>query len=288
MTTRLGRRVLNRTLLERQLLLRRHPIGIGEALEHLVGMQAQAPLAPYVGLWDRVAGFNAGDLSGLLANRRIVRTHVMRVTIHLVTAQDCRMLRTVLQPMIARSLGATDFARNLVGVDMEALVAAARSLMAEQALTRPELGRALSERWPDRDPGSLATAATYLVPAVQVPPRGLWKTTGPVAWSTIDSWLGAEPDLPTVTPEDLVLRYLGGYGPASLADMRTWSRTGGAGRSRRSHPSPPSVLPGRTRPGTPRWLRRHHLRRRHSGSPQVSAGIRQRPAVSRRSFPDQS
>jgi hypothetical protein len=65
------------------------------------------------------------------------------------------------------------------------------------------------------------------VPAVQTPPRGLWKTTGPVAWIAIDSWLGAEPDLPTVTPEDLVLRYLGGYGPASLADMRTWSRMAG-------------------------------------------------------------
>jgi Winged helix DNA-binding domain len=218
---------LNRTLLERQLLLRRHRIGIPEAMEHLVGLQAQAPLAPYVGLWDRVAGFNAEDLSDLLTSRQAVRSHLMRVTIHLVTAPDCRVLRPLMQSMIARSLEATDFARDLVGVDRDALAAAAHGFMAERALTRPELGRLLAATWPDRDPGSLATAATYLVPAVQVPPRGLWKSTGPVAWATVDSWLDREGDVSPVTPEELMLRYLAAYGPASVADMRTWSRLPG-------------------------------------------------------------
>ena len=270
------------------MLLRRHRVAIGEAIEHLVGMQAQAPLAPYVGLWDRVDDFNAGDLSELLASRRAVRTHVMRVTIHLVTARDCRLLRPLMQPMIVRSLAATDFARDLVGVDMEALAVAAHDLMAEQALTRRELGRLLAERWPDRDPGSLATAATYLVPAVQVPPRGLWKTNGPVAWSTIDSWIGAAPDIPAATPEDVVLRYLGGYGPASLADMRTWSRLPGL-----------AEVVDRIRPRL-RAYRNDQGQELLDGPegticdadtpapPEVSTRIRQRPALSRRSFPDQS
>jgi hypothetical protein len=214
-------RALNRATLARQLLLERASgMTAYAALEHLVGMQAQAPHAPYVGLWSRLDGFRAQELSELITSRCAVRAPLMRATLHLVSAPDCLRLRPVVQPVLERGFAGAPF--DISGVETEALLDAGRSLLAERPSTRVELGAALAKAWPSADPASLAHAITYLVPLVQVPPRGVWGAGGAARWTTVEAWLGERLGSGS-PPEEVVLRYLAGFGPATVRDMQTWS-----------------------------------------------------------------
>jgi hypothetical protein len=221
--TTLSARALNRALLARQHLLARADRPAADTIEHLVGLQAQAPLAPYVGLWSRLQEFDPAELARALAERRAVRITLMRATIHLVTARDALHLRAVTQRVPEGVFSTTQSRRDLEGVDLDDLLQRARALVEERPRTRAELSALLAEHWPDREPSSLAYAFSFLVPLVHVPPRGLWGTTGPVALTTLDSWLG-EPLPGTTDPDDAVLRYLAAFGPASVADIAKWSR----------------------------------------------------------------
>lgn len=186
-------------------------------------MQAQAPLAPYVGLWSRLEGFHPAALSERIADRRAVRAMAMlRGTIHLFTASDSLALRPVLQPVLERAFRGSPFGRHVAGMDMERLMAAGRELLDAQPRTIAELATLLGEQWPDRDAVSLSYAIRYLVPLVQVPPRGQWGATGPARLAVTETWLGRPLD-PTAVPDALVIRYLTAYGPATVADIATWS-----------------------------------------------------------------
>jgi hypothetical protein len=219
----LGLRALNRATLERQMLLRRQTLPALEAIEHLVGMQAQAPNPPYVGLWTRLENFHPDELARLILERRAVRVALMRNTVHLVSARDCLALRPLVQPVIDRGLYANRAHREgLEGVDIEALAAAGRALIEERPRTAKELGVLLRERWPGRDPASLARAVRHLVPLVQVPPRGVWGKSRPAAHTTAEAWLGRSLDSdPSL--EEMVVRYLGAFGPATVKDVQMWS-----------------------------------------------------------------
>src|SRR5215212_2270968 len=147
----LGPRELNRATLERQMLLRRRKLSALEAIEHLVGMQAQAPAPPYVGLWTRLEDFHPDDVACLILERRAVRIALMRNTVHLVSARDCLALRPLMQLVFDRTLYSTRANRvHLEGIDIEALVAAGRTLLEEKPRTAKELGQLLQEEWPER------------------------------------------------------------------------------------------------------------------------------------------
>jgi hypothetical protein len=217
----LSRRALNRATLARQLLLRRHARSAVDAIAHLVGLQAQTPHSWYLGLWTRLEGFAPDEVVDLLTGRQLVRVALMRSTIHLVTADDCLALRPLVQPVIERSTNGA-FGRRLAGLDRTELAAAGRALLETQPLTFSELGRLLAERWPDRDPAALAQAVRAALPLVQVPPRGLWGRSGPIAHTTAEAWLGRTLEA-TPSVEQMVLRYLAAFGPASVRDVQTWS-----------------------------------------------------------------
>lgn len=219
----LSLRVLNRSTLQRQLLLERTPLPVPEAVTTVGGLQAQVPLVPYTALWSRLSGFEPEQLAGPLRDRRLVRTPLQRATVHLVTGADARRLRPLLQPVLERTFASTAWSRRLrdAEVDVPALVDVGRDLLARSPRTRADLRRILGQRFPGADPESAAIACTYLLPLVQTTPRGLWGESGQATWTTYDAWLGhdraAEGDL-----AGLVLDYLSGFGPASVKDVQAW------------------------------------------------------------------
>ncbi len=223
----LGLRALNRATLARQLLLERTDRPILATVEHLVGLQAQEPPNPYLALWSRLARFDPEALSGLLTDRKVVRIVVMRGTIHLVTAADALELRPLMQPVLTAELARhRDYAPPLRHVDLTAVLDAARALLADRPHTGAQLRAALGEEFPDLDPAAAAYACRCLLPLVQVPPRGLWRRTSQVALTTTDAWLGA-PLAVAPSIDDVVLRYLGAFGPATPGDVAAWSRLTG-------------------------------------------------------------
>lgn len=216
----LSTRALNRATLDRQLLLRRSPLSVMAAVEHLAGLQAQEVKPPYYALAARLDGFTPEDLSGPLADRTAVRIVTLRSTIHLHTADDSLTLRPLVQP--ARDREVNLFRKGLAGVDLDRLAGLARDLVEAEPRTMKQLREALSAEWPDADPQSLAVAARCKLPLVQVTPRGLWGRSAQVALTTVEHWLD-RPAGQAASPESAVLRYLAAFGPASVKDMQTWS-----------------------------------------------------------------
>ncbi|GAA3249287.1 winged helix DNA-binding domain-containing protein [Streptomyces lavendulae] len=218
----LGIRSLNRATLARQLLLSRAEMSAEDAVAHLVGLQAQNVKPPYYQLHARLAGFGPGELAGLMESREVVRMVTMRSTIHAHTARDALTLRPLVQPARDREVGY--FRKGLVGVDLVRLAARARSFVEEEPRTMGEIREELLREWPAGDPQSLSVAARCLLPLVQVTPRGVWGRGGQVRLTTVERWLGANADgVRAQTVDDVVLRYLGAFGPASVKDMQTWA-----------------------------------------------------------------
>jgi hypothetical protein len=214
-------RALNRATMRRQLLDRRAGIAPLDAVRHLVGLQGQAANAPYLGLWARVEGFARDDLIALLDKRLVVRAGLLRGTQHLATAEDYRWLRPLIQPVADRARQAA-FGRRTAGIDMGELREVAYELLKGRVLTRPQLRDLLAARWPGADAEALAWSAQCLLPLVHPPPAGIWGRGGATPFALAEEWLGRPVD-PAPRVDEVVLRYLAAFGPASVADVQAWS-----------------------------------------------------------------
>ncbi len=108
------------------------------------------------------------------------------------------------------------------GLDLAEVEAAGRAFVEENPVTLADLGKHLQTQWPDRNADSLGQAIRALAPLVQTPPRGIWGKGGLAKCTTAESWLG-QSMRDDATTDELVVRYLAGFGPATIADAQTWS-----------------------------------------------------------------
>ncbi|KQX52862.1 MULTISPECIES: winged helix DNA-binding domain-containing protein [unclassified Streptomyces] len=214
-------RALNRSTLARQLLLERMPIDVGEAVRKVVALQAQQPGSPYVALWNRIADFAPERLDEALDAYELVRSTLMRLTLHVVHTEDYRAFREGMEPTLRGSrLHDPRFkAAGFTAADADALLPglleyAGRARTGAEMRTHLEAAR-----------GGPVEAVVWRMIRQYAP---LWHApTGP-PWSfgTAQSFVTAsalpvlaDPEASTAGLAVLLRRYLEGFGPASVPDM---------------------------------------------------------------------
>ena len=221
---RLSRQRLNRTLLQRQHLLERVDATPYDMVRHLVGLQAQENLPPYLSLAARLDDFDPYVVSRALEDASLVRLLTMRGTIHLLTPEDALLLRPWVEPRMQQELRASQSVREVKHLDGDEFMATLREVLEAGPLPQRQLATALGARYQDLPQSQLGQLARLLAPLAQLPPRGCWKQSGGVVYEYVDRWVSgtmAEPTPESV--EEIVRRYLRAFGPASAADVTSWS-----------------------------------------------------------------
>ncbi|RBO96751.1 winged helix DNA-binding domain-containing protein [Nocardia puris] len=221
--TELSLRELNRTLLLRQRLAERTEESPLELVRQLVAVQGQEPNWPYIGLWTRSAEFRREGLAELLRERKLVRSLLIRRTVHLACAEDFRWLRPTVHAAVASSLNVAYYRDEIEGIDRTELAAAGRATLAGKQLSRRDFGELLTAHFPGRHARRLAESVELLVPLVHGDGTGDWGRwrNRYVTVGLGEEWIGApmaEPD-----PRALIRRYLAAFGPATVADMQSWA-----------------------------------------------------------------
>lgn len=213
----LSLRDLNRATLARQLLLSRHEGTAADVLRAVAGLQAQEPRPPYLGMWSRLAGFDRADLHADLVGGRAVRATLWRGTLHLVTSDDFIAFRPLLQPLLS---GAA--MQRFPELEAGPVVEAALRLLAERPHTFNELRPRLQEIFPDTNERALGYAVRMMTPLVMQPTDDPWGFPRDAAFLPCPAPMTAG-----TPPSALVERYLAAFGPATVADLQSWSGLGG-------------------------------------------------------------
>lgn len=218
-------RQLNRATLARQMLLERTDLPVVSVVERLCGIQAQEARPPFVGLWSRVAGFHRDDLHSLLHKRTVVRATFLRATLHLLTASDYTAFRAAIQPVLTeaqRVLGT-----RAKGLEPDKVLPVATALYQREPMNFNQLRPLLRAEFPDVNERALGYTVRTQLPLVMVPTEDRWGYPSVADFTLAQDWL-TEPLSDDDSPDELVRRYLAAFGPATAADVQTWSGLRGA------------------------------------------------------------
>jgi hypothetical protein len=200
-------RELNRALLVRQFLLARRRLGVQQAVERLCAIQAQWPQSPYIGLWSRLAGFEKDQLTRALAQHRVLKTQLFRITLHITSARDYPYFFAVWGP------AARDRTPGVAQEKLEELTRRVRAAALKGPLTQDEVEELAAEemgfRWRTRT----------LTPLVHLPPGGTWSHYGRTQLAAMETVLGVELPSRDDGAERLVRSYLAAFGPATQEDI---------------------------------------------------------------------
>jgi hypothetical protein len=199
-------RELNRALLERQLLLAPQRLSVPSAIERLCALQAQYTPSPYIALWSRVTGFRKGQLTRALEERKVVKSSLFRITLHITSARDYPYYAAAWLPA-AREMTPRVTVERMTELSRKVHAAAQKQITHEQleAIAAEEMGG----RWRTRT----------LAPLLHVPPAGTWGFHGRPELLVLKTWLGV--DLPSREEgaKHLVRSYLAAFGPATQQDL---------------------------------------------------------------------
>jgi hypothetical protein len=205
-------RELNRATLARQLLLERKRLLPTAVIERLVGLQAQWPPAPYVGIWTRTTGFRRGALERELIRGRVLKATVMRQTLHLVTQRDYGLIRAAQSETNFpwETTVAKDLAPSVRALAVDGVVTAAEGV-AHVEREHELVGITARRAW---------RAARMRAHLLHHPETALWRARPSGRFVAVD-----EPDVhdPTEARAELLRRYLAAFGPASRRDIVAWS-----------------------------------------------------------------
>ncbi|MFJ2924033.1 winged helix DNA-binding domain-containing protein [Streptomyces massasporeus] len=211
---------LNRATLGRQLLLGREAMEAGEAVRRVVALQAQHAASPYVALWNRLAGFAPAELDAAFSGREVVKATLMRITLHAVHADDYQVFREAMQQTLyASRLGYRFAAAGLTPADGQALVPELLDF-ADRPRTAAEVQDWLAERVGEEKKAGAWWGLKAYAPLLHVPTGGPWSFGARSSFVAARS--GPVPEGRETVAEalsHLVLRYLAGFGPASVADV---------------------------------------------------------------------
>ena len=212
-------RALNRALLARQLLLERAAAPPGEVAARVCGLQTQHAPSGYVGMWSRTAGLRRADLTAALERAEVVQGWVMRNTIHMVAAADYGPFTDAVRH--ARRAQWLRADKRAAGLDMPAVADAVRRYLADGPLTQPRLVALLEA---DGFPRVAWVGAQLWVDLLRVPPAGTWEKPRAHLFALAEQVLAdATPGPVDESRELLVTRYLRAFGPASAADVASFT-----------------------------------------------------------------